>query len=73
MKMSYFPGGSPEDLGFSPCGGGGGGGGFMVERCYTSSRAVCPNQRTVRSVKGIGRVLFEADGISTVSQVVRGS
>jgi len=45
MKMSYFPGGSPEDLGFSPCGGGGGGGGFIVEWCYTSSRAVCPNQK----------------------------
>jgi hypothetical protein len=28
MKMSYFPGGKPEDLGTSPWGGGGGG--FIV-------------------------------------------
>jgi hypothetical protein len=29
-KMSYFPGGSPEDLGTPPCGGGGGGGPSIV-------------------------------------------
>lgn len=28
MKMSYFPGGRPEDFGAPPCGGGGGG--FMI-------------------------------------------
>lgn len=48
MKISYFPGGKPEDVvpavdfGASPCGGGGGGGPLIVAGCcYTDSSILC--------------------------------
>jgi hypothetical protein len=39
MKMSYLPGGRPEDFGLSPWGGGGGGA-FMVEG-WSQDQKVC--------------------------------
>jgi len=47
MKMSYFPGGSPDDFGASPCGGGGGG--FMM--CVFSSNLSVEPHRVVSLVR----------------------
>jgi hypothetical protein len=69
MKMSYFPGGKPEDLGTSPCGGGGGGALFILAVRYTSTIGVSQFEKLLSTMS---RDVFEVDSSSRVSlQVVK--
>lgn len=74
MKMSYFPGGNPDDLGTSSWGGGGGGWFISLVRCYTKNR--CTGARIAAcTAKGfeqenIGSIMFRVSRQSCNSHKV---